>query len=326
MSKPRHQAPQAPVRRLLRTARHRTVNLLRSTDHAPDGLSQTTAGLSDWIAQKRSPLPPHFLDRDLLESVSRQHARAVYLGNETVLCRVLGKYLMYADSQETGITPHLAMGGCWESWISVVLARTLRRGWYCLDVGANHGYYTLMMADAVGRQGRILPVEPTPRLAELLRETLDVNGFPDVAIAQDAVWDTDGEMLQLVIPARRSLNAHLSQEAASTDSVAQVKSVTLDALTHEWPRVDLIKIDVEGAEENVWQGMTETIARNPGLILILEVNVARYEDARDFLRRIEAAGFRLRYIDIDAEVKNVTIDELLRRQVGDDWLLYLARR
>jgi FkbM family methyltransferase len=262
----------------------------------------------------------------VLESVSRQHARAVYLGNETVLCRVLGKYLMYADAQETGITPHLAMGGCWESWISVVLARTLRRGWYCLDIGANHGYYTLIMADAVGPQGRVLPVEPTPRLAELLRETLDVNGFPSVKIAQEASWNADGEMLQLVVPARRSLNAHLAREASPTDSVVQVKSVTIDALTREWPRVDLIKIDVEGAEENVWQGMTETIAQNSGLILILEVNVARYQDARGFLRKIEAAGFRLRYIDIDAEVKNVTIDELLRRQVGEDWLLYLARR
>ena len=105
----------------------------------------------------------------MLEAVSREHSRALYLGDQMVLCRVLGKYLMYADSQETGITPHLAMDGYWESWITLALARTVRPGWHCLDVGANHGYYTLVLADGAGPEGRVSPIEPTPRLAELLR-------------------------------------------------------------------------------------------------------------------------------------------------------------
>jgi len=262
----------------------------------------------------------------VLEAVSRQHSRAVYLGEQTVLCRVLGKYLMYADAQETGITPHLCMDGHWESWITVAIARTLRPGWHCLDVGANHGYYTLIMADAVGRDGRVAPVEPTPRLADLLRQTLDVNGFPTVSVVPEAATDGDGQTLQLVVPARRSMNARLSREAGPTDAVFEVKSVTVDSLTRDWTRVDLIKIDVEGAEEGVWRGMQRTVADNPGLVVILEFNVERYEDARSFLGQIELAGFRLRYIDFDAEVKDVTVDQLLSRQVGDDWMLYLARR
>jgi hypothetical protein len=153
-----------------------------------------------------------------------------------------------------------------------------------------------------------------------------VNGFPTVDVAAVAATDRDGETLQLVIPRRRSMNARLSEVAGPTDAVVNVKSVTVDALTRNWPRVDLIKIDVEGAEESVWQGMERTVADNPGLIVILEFNVDRYEDARGFLGLIERAGFRLRYIDIDAAVKNVTVDQLLSRQLGDDWMLYLARR
>ncbi len=277
--------------------------------------------------QEQSALPPHLLgERSTLESVSRQESRAVYLGDQTVLCRVLGKYLVYADSQETGITPHLCLDGYWESWITLALARTVRRGWHCLDVGANHGYYTLIMADAAGPEGRVVPVEPTPRLADLLRQTLDVNGFPHVTVVQEAVTDADGQALQLVIPARRSLNARLSEVAGPTDEVAEVRSVTIDALTDDWPRVDLIKIDVEGAEEAVWRGMQQTIARNRDLILILELNVARYDDPRSFLGAIELEGFRLRNIDVDGAAKDVTIDQLLTRRVGEDWMLYLARR
>jgi FkbM family methyltransferase len=182
------------------------------------------------------------------------------------------------------------------------------------------------MADAVGREGRVVPVEPTPRLADLLRQTLDVNGFPRVTVAPTAATDTDGKTLQLVVPARRSMNARLSQVAGPTDAVVEVESVTIDTLTREWPRVDLIKIDVEGAEEDVWQGMQRTITQNPSLVLILELNVDRYEDPRGFLDAIELAGFQLRYIDFDAEVKDVTIDQLLSRLVGQDWMLYLARR
>jgi FkbM family methyltransferase len=280
--------------------------------------AETTADLD-------TRLPVHFLDRALLEVASRHESRAVYIGDQTVLCRVLGKYLVYADAQETGITPHLAMDGYWESWITTTLARTVRPGWHCLDVGANHGYYTLVMADGVGPEGCVVPVEPTPRLAELLRETLDVNGFPHVTVAQQAATDTAGERLQLVVPARRSLNARLSQEVGPTDAVAEVESTTVDALTRDWPRVDLIKIDVEGAEESVWRGMQRTLADNPEIVLLLELNVERYNDPRGFVGVIEDAGFRLRYIDTDAEIKDVTVDELLTRQVGQDWMLYLAR-
>ena len=271
-------------------------------------------------------LPAHlFGERSELELVSRQESRALYLGDQTVLCRVLGKYLVYADAQETGITPHLAMDGYWESWITLALARLLRPGWHCLDVGANHGYYTLVMADGAGPDGRVVPVEPTPRLAELLRETLDVNGFPGVPVVQKAASASDGDSLQLVIPSHRSLNARLSENAGPNDTVVDVESVTIDALTADWPHVDLIKIDVEGAEEAVWEGMQRTVADNPGLVVILELNVDRYADPRAFLASIEGAGFALRYIDVDGAAKAVTVDELLGRQVGQDWMLFLAR-
>jgi FkbM family methyltransferase len=273
-----------------------------------------------------SPLPPHFTgDRTELEAHAHQHSRAIYLGNETVLCRVLGKYLMYVDALETGIAPHLCLDGYWESWITVALARTLRRNWHCLDLGANHGYYTLVMADAVGPEGRVAPVEPTPRLADLLRQTLDVNGFPNVNVVQMAASDTDEETLQLVIPRHRSLNARVSEVAGPDDVRVDVDSVTVDGLTSDWPRVDLIKIDVEGAEEAVWRGMEKTIAANPKLVVILEFNSARYEDPRGFLDTIQQAGFPLRYIDLNAEVVDVGVGELLTTHIGEDWMLYLTR-
>jgi hypothetical protein len=74
------------------------------------------------------------------------------------------------------------------------------------------------------------------------------------------------------------------------------------ATRHPHPR-----IAARGSEEDVWQGMQRTITKNPGLVLILELNVDRFEDPRGFLEAIEDARFRLRSVDFDAEVKDVTI-------------------
>jgi FkbM family methyltransferase len=307
------QGPRARLGRLLGVPLRRATGPVAAP--AVDGVTQLSA------------LPAHLIgDRQLLETVSRQHSRALYLGEGTVLCRVLGKYLVYADAQETGITPHLAMDGYWESWITLRIARAVQPGWHCLDVGANHGYYTLVMADAAGSTGRVAPVEPTPRLVELLRQTLDVNGFPYVEVVAKAATDTDGQTLQLVVPERRSMNARLADVVADTEEAVAVESITVDSITSDWPRVDLIKIDVEGAEEQVWRGMSSTIARNRDLVVVLEFNVDRYDEPRAFIGELEAAGFALRYLDIDAEVKPVSPDELLTRQVGQDWMLYLDRR
>src|SRR5918912_920802 len=86
----------------------------------------------------------------------------------TALCRVLGRYKMYVDLRDTGFVPHLMFEGYWEYWITDFMWRNLGPGQVALDVGANHGYYTVLMSDLVGAQGMVRAFEPNPRLVELL--------------------------------------------------------------------------------------------------------------------------------------------------------------
>ena len=88
------------------------------------------------------------------------------------------------------------------------------------------------------------------------------------------------------------------------------------------PRVDFIKIDVEGAEIDVWRGMQKTIDRNPNIHIMMEVNCARYPAAAPaFLVEI-AARFPLRSIDYAGVHVPVTAAEVLA--FPDDVMLYLA--
>ena len=75
------------------------------------------------------PLPGYLVDnRVLLESVSRRESRAVFIGDGTLLCRVLGTYFIFADADDIGIAPHFALNGFWESEVTLALARAVRPG------------------------------------------------------------------------------------------------------------------------------------------------------------------------------------------------------
>lgn len=265
-------------------------------------------------------------DRFALERISRQHYQTARLSDRVILCRVLGKYIVYADPMDVGITPHLCLDGFWESWITVAMARVLKPGWCCVDIGANHGYYTLIMADAVEAHGRVLAIEPQPQLAELLRLTLEVNGLHHhTTVLQKAVADTVSRTTYLVVPRYRGLDATLHREATGADDVVEVETVPLDQITADWPRVDLIKIDAEGAEETIWRGMRQTLERHQGITIIMEMNCSRYTDPHAFMREILGAGFPLRHIDYDATIKNLTEEQILTNRIKEDWMLFLHR-
>jgi FkbM family methyltransferase len=234
--------------------------------------------------------------------------------------------MVYVDPDDIDITPHLCLNGFWEPWITLVVARELQRGWHCLDVGANHGYYTLIMADAVEAAGRVLAIEPNPRLAELLGFTLEVNGFQrHTTVVQKAMSSAETGGVKLVIPNHRTGHATICREATLSESCVEVETTTIDRYTAGWPCVDFIKIDVEGAEEAIWQGMRHTLERNQSITVLMEIDCSRYACPASFLHEIQQAGFPLRYIDYDATIQPATEEQLLTDRDRQEWMLYLRR-
>ena len=249
----------------------------------------------------------------------------MYAGDGVVLCRVLGKYLVYVDVKDVGIGARLALDGFWEAWITAAIARTVQPGWRCVDVGANHGYYTLVLADAAGPEGRVVAIEPSPRAAGLLEMTVELNGFEGFTTVLQQVAADRGGSIALRIPEHHGMNASIREDIVESGETVSVEATTLDELLAEWPRVDLVKIDVEGAEELVWRGMRDVVDLNPAITILLEVNSSRYDDAKAFYRELEGCGFPLRYVDFDGEIKAIDIDRLAVDRFGDDWMLFLAR-
>ncbi|GIW91252.1 MAG: hypothetical protein KatS3mg109_1684 [Pirellulaceae bacterium] len=274
-------------------------------------------------------LPGHIThSRSRLEEVSRRHATGVYYGEHRMLCRLLGEYLAFVDTRDFMLGPRLVLDGFWEAWVTVALARHLRPGMWCVDVGANYGYYTLLMALACGREGRVLACEPNPLLAETyLPQNLALNGCREqVEICQKVIGGRDQERVDFVLHHGDYATSSLERWAYPHRAEAiRVPMATLDSLCADWPRLDLVKIDAEGAESLVWNGMQETLERFPHAAVLVELHLERDPPQTiSFLHQLQRSGYSLRLVNYHGDVVPIDPSTIVANP-QEHWILWLRR-
>jgi len=138
---------------------------------------------------------------------------------------------------------------------AALFAKLVRPGFTVLDVGANLGALSLPLAELVGKDGRVYAYEPQPENFTLLRE--NCAGRDNIVIESVALGDEDGHTRVTTIEQFSSGKNYGGAIVGKGDRIVELRK--LDSFA--WNRVDFIKIDVEGAEENVLTGAAETIAR-----------------------------------------------------------------
>ncbi|WP_298307172.1 FkbM family methyltransferase [uncultured Erythrobacter sp.] len=252
----------------------------------------------------------------------RAACQNAYLGDHTSLARVLGRYKMYLDTRDVAFTPHMLSDGYWEMAHTEVMAKLLKEGMKAVDLGANLGYFTMLMSDCVGQRGAVHAFEPNPHIAKLLRNSAEVNGFAQrTTVHEMALSDKDGE-LDFYIDPTRPMNATLTP--MQDHDIVKVPTCRFDDIV-ELEDCDFIKIDVEGAEQAVWAGMARRLANPRPLTVILEFTGDRYPDAGAFLDVIEQQGFSLSFIHSWRGIVPTTRSEILARPGNVDQLLVLRK-
>ena len=262
--------------------------------------------------------------RDQAEAEIRALCQTVYLGDHEALCRVLGRYKLYVDTRDVGIASHLMLEGFWEMWVTQAVMRMVRRGSVVADVGANLGYFTLLLADLTGPAGKVLAFEPQPAMARLLRKSIDVNGFGGIAdlhaVALGAEAGTAAIETSLENPGGgRTIAGEGGQ------GCARVPLARFDAIPHARD-VEFIKMDVEGFEPEVWKGMTARLDRTDlPLTIFMEFTVGRLPDPAGFLDAILARGFALAIVSHSQGVVPIGREELLNGPQQVDHMLVFTR-
>lgn len=155
----------------------------------------------------------------------------------------------------------LLLEGIWEPKTTRYVCDSLGPGQVFLDIGANAGYFSLLASRCVGESGMVLAVEPNPAMVKQLRQNIERNGLTNIAIAEAACSDLVEVRDLYVGNAYNTGNSSLSRDNLAWTKSVKVTCTTVDLLVEEYGlhHVDLVKIDVEGAELQVLRGMSTTL-------------------------------------------------------------------
>lgn len=160
---------------------------------------------------------------------------------------------------------HVLFFGSYEPEVRRIFRAVLPSGGVALDVGANVGWHTLLMASLVGASGRVLAIEPNPALRHRLHDHLCLNRLGQVEVISSIAADTE-EMMEFYAPPlnnRNSGNGHVVEHSSGGAGTIRVAAERLDTMVSaaRCERLDLIKIDVEGFEWRVLLSGVGSIAK-----------------------------------------------------------------
>jgi FkbM family methyltransferase len=189
-------------------------------------------------------------------------SRALAIANRVPIGRrsvKVGSHRLYADSVDRFLALVSWKLGIGEREERALIERVVQPGMVAVDVGANVGLHTLGLADRVGPTGRVHALEPDPDNFALLSRGVERAHLAHVRLHQVAASASPGTLTLYVSEANRG--DHRVAPAAEARRSFTVSAVTLDVLLADEPRVDFVKIDVQGAETLVVRGLRETLRR-----------------------------------------------------------------
>jgi FkbM family methyltransferase len=194
--------------------------------------------------------------------------------------------------------------------------RLLRPGMTVLDLGAHHGLYSLLAAKCVGPGGIVLAFEPSPRELRRLQRHVKVNRLSNVSVQPFALGSQPGSAeLYLVENGQDGCNSLRPPTVLEPVSKVCVPLRRVDEELRRLrvPRVDFIKLDVEGAELGVLQGAAGILNGSSRPAILAEVQDLRTQPwgyaAREILRFLARWDYRWFALDMDGNLVPVSIQE-----------------
>jgi FkbM family methyltransferase len=181
---------------------------------------------------------------------------------------VHGKKLFIHPKQDT-LSSSLYYYGKYEPFETSLFQSLIKKGNIVVDIGAHIGYYSLLASNLVGKTGKVFAFEPDPGNIRLLRQNITSNKLTNVRVIGKAATNTNKWFKFYISGDNKGDNRLFPYNQA--DKCISVKGITLDSyFPISRNRIDLVKIDVQGGEVKVLQGMSKVLKTNPHIILMLE--------------------------------------------------------
>lgn len=262
----------------------------------------------------------------LVQRPSAEHdilfSQVAYLGDHRALTYLRTGQKIFVDTRSVDIGTHLMLGGLWEPNYATAFCNLLKPGDTVLDIGANHGFYSIIAAPRIAPNGRVYAFEPSKSFYDLIKASVSINGLGSVISVENlALGDAEGDVV-LQFDRHWSGGANIGGgrpgDAAAVRGLESetVKCVALDHyLGDKLAKVDVIKMDIEGAEGIALKGMSAIIDRSKELKMMLEfcpAMMSRFEcDANYVVDFLRSRDFMCWTINDDATLAPTRWEKLL---------------
>jgi FkbM family methyltransferase len=232
-----------------------------------------------------------------------------------------GQIKMFLNPRDIALTPIIMFRGRWEPGETFWFVKSLKKGDTVVDVGANIGYYTLVAAKIVGDEGRVYAFEPEPEAFALLEANVRLNGLSNVVLEQKAVSNEQGVLELFLAEKNRGDHRIYQPDEGPERTSVEVEAVSLDDYFNDHDGgIDFIKIDTQGAEGGIFEGLTGIARRNEDIRFAIEwwpygVDSMGFEPEK-LLSMISSLGFHFYDTGWTGPQKPLTklgVDEVRRR-------------
>jgi FkbM family methyltransferase len=266
-----------------------------------------------WNGHRRTiadfPILAFDFARLLMETNEFQHSHAAH----PIVEVALDGYSLFVRREDRDIGREIRETRTYEPHIVAKLRDLLRTGDTLVDVGANIGFFTQLAASVVGPSGRVVAIEPLDKNVQLILRSIDRNRFAHVDVRACAISDRVGIVSMLTDAATSNGQA----AAGARPSAALAQTRTLDEITRDLERIDVVKIDIEGFELAAWRGFRKGLAKHrPHVLTEFHPHcMTRFADAEpgDYLAELFAYSPTVEVVHPDAHAERCTsADAVLR--------------
>ena len=201
---------------------------------------------------------------------------------------------IYLNLKESSMMRDRALG-VYEYWKTRLFMELIEPGMTVVDVGANKGYFSLLFARLMKDKGKVLSFEPDPESRCWLERSIELNGYTSIKLYSYALSDRDGK--SIFYPGKVSSLGSLfffSNMNAEDRKPFTVETRKLDTILkkEEIENVDLIKIDVEGADLLVLHGARKTL-KNENVKLVMDIDVMDEKKRQEILSFLASLDFKI---------------------------------
>ena len=202
--------------------------------------------------------------------------------------RKIHNYEMVLDLYDNGLSRTLIFFGTRELDHKLVLERELKEGMTLLDLGANIGYYAIMESRLIGESGFIYALEPAPSNVNLLKNNIKLNNIDNMIEVHQMGGSNKTGIEKLFFSAKSNLHSFVADKNSSGEMV-DVPTTTIPDFCKGKRKIDFIRMDIEGYEVEVLEGLL------PGLedddfrpSILFEIHRPKYTNTHTIKPSLEA--------------------------------------